>query len=87
MARAKKNKISVLNWMGTLLLSAIPGVNIVACILFMIFAKSPSKKSYALALLLWMILLAVAGVAALLVFPEQAAEFAQFLREESAAMP
>ena len=28
MARVKKNRISVLNWMATLLVCAIPGVNI-----------------------------------------------------------
>ena len=55
MARVKKNRISVLNWMATLLVCAIPGVNIIAVICFLIFAKSASKKSFALALLIWKI--------------------------------
>ena len=87
MARAKKNKISLLNWMGTLLLCAVPGVNLIACICFMIFAKSPSKKSFALAMLLWMVILFAAVAALLWAMPDQMAEFAQFLREQTAAAP
>ena len=66
MARAKKGKISVWNWMGTLFLCAIPGVNLIATICFLIFAKSPSKKSFAWAMLLWMVILLAATTAALL---------------------
>ena len=86
MAHAKKNRISVLNWMGTLLLCAVPGVNLVAAICFIIFAKSPSKKTFGAAVLLWTLLLAAAVVAVLLVLPDQVAEFAAFLREQSALM-
>ena len=64
MARAKKSRISVLNWMGTLLLCAIPGVNLIALICFWIFAKSPSKKSFAQAALLWMVIAVVLMVVA-----------------------
>lgn len=85
MTRAKKSThISVLNWMGTLLLCAIPGVNLIALILFLIFAKSSSKKSFALAALLWILLSAIATVALLLAFPTQAAELANFLRAVAA---
>ena len=35
----KTRKVSVWNWMGTLILSAIPGVNIIAMILFIIFVN------------------------------------------------
>lgn len=84
MARAKKTRISVLNWMGTLLLCAIPGVNIIALICFLIFAKSPSKKSFAQAALLWMVIVAVLVVAALLALPEQVSDLAGWLRENAA---
>lgn len=87
MARAKKNRVSVLNWMGTLLLCAIPGVNIVAVICFLIFAKSPSKRTFAWAMLLWMIIAVVLGVVLLLALPNQAAQLAQTLREAAAATP
>lgn len=85
MARVKKNRISVLNWMGTLLLCAIPGVNLIATICFLIFAKSPSKKSFALAMLLWMLIAAIATFALLLALPTQAALLADWLREIAAA--
>jgi uncharacterized membrane protein YqjE len=81
MARAEKSKrISVLNWMGTMLVCSIPGVNLIALILFIIFAKSPSKRSFAIASLLWIILLIALVCAAFLVFPEQISEFAAYLR-------
>ena len=88
MARAKKtNKISVLNWMGTLLLCSIPGVNLIAIICFLIFAKNPSKKSYALALLLWALIAIVAVVALLLAFPAPIAAFADALRSAATIVP
>lgn len=87
MARAKKSRISVLNWMGTLLLCAIPGVNIIALICFWIFAKSPSKKSFAQAALLWMVIAAVLMVVALAVLPDQMADLADRLREAAQPAP
>ncbi len=81
MARAKKSRISVLNWMGTLLLFALPGVNLLAAIGFLIFAKSPSKKNFALAWLLLLIIVMVLLAAALLALPEQMADAADWLRE------
>ena len=86
MARAKKNRISVLNWMGTLLLCAIPGVNLIAVICFLIFGKAPSKKSFALALLLLMILGTIAAVVLLMVFPEQVHCAADWLRTTAAEL-
>ncbi len=86
MARAKKSRISVLNWMGTLLLCAIPGVNLIALFCFWIFAKSPSKKSFAQAALLWMVIVAVLAVAALLALPEQMSDLAGWLRERFPAL-
>lgn len=83
MARAEKNKnkkISILNWMGTLLVCSIPGLNLVALILFIILAKSPSKRSFAIASLLWMVLITALICAAFLVFPAQLSEFAAYLR-------
>lgn len=87
MARSKKNRISVWNWMGTLLLCAIPGVNLIAVICFMIWGKASSKKSFALALLLWWILLIIAAVAVMVALPDQMTELANWLREQSAAIP
>lgn len=88
MVRTKKSpKISVLNWMGTLLLCAVPGVNLVAIVCFMIFAKSPSKKAFATAMLIWMLIALVAAVVLLAVFPTEAGKLAASLRELAAATP
>lgn len=76
----KGRKVSVWNWMGTLVLSAIPGVNIIAMILFIIFAKAPSKRSYAIAFLLLVLILALLGCAALIIFEQELALLADQLR-------
>lgn len=82
MTNAKKaSRISILNWMGTLLLCSVPGVNLIFLICTLIFAKSPSKKNFAWALLVWGLLLCVIAAALLLVFPTQSAELANMLRE------
>ena len=80
MARTKKvSTVSVLNWMGTIILTSIPGVNAIFVILTLIFAKSPSKRNYAWALLILTALI-VSGAAALLaLFPEEAALLAEVL--------
>jgi len=81
MTSKKSSRISVLNWMGTLLLCAVPGVNLIFVLCTIIFAKSPSKKNFAWALLIWTALLCAAAAALLLIFPEQSAEVANMLRE------
>ena len=84
MTTKKTPRISVLNWMGTLFLCAIPGVNLLYLLLTIIFAKTPSKKNFAWALLLWTVLLCAAASALLLIFPEQSAELANWLRAYAA---
>ncbi|MBQ8088906.1 MAG: hypothetical protein IJ234_10895 [Clostridia bacterium] len=82
MARSKRTRVSVLNWMGTLLLCAIPGVNIIALICFIIFGKAPSKRSFAWAMLLWCIILIAGYVAAALLLPQQMAQLTDWLRTQ-----
>lgn len=89
MARAKKskNRVSVWNWMLTLLLMAIPGVNIIALICYLIFAKAQPKRSYMAAVLIWSILIVIGVVAALMLMPEQLARFSDTLRSQLDALP
>lgn len=61
---------SVLNWMGTLILYAIPGVNLIFLILTAIFAKSSGKRGFAIAGILLILLCAVLVFAAFMIFPE-----------------
>ena len=85
--KKSKNRVSVWNWLLTLLLMAIPGVNLIAVICFLIFARRQPKRSFALAMLIWMILIAVGTVVVLMVFPEQVSQFADTLRAELDALP
>ena len=84
MARTEKSgrskKVSVWNWMGTLILCSIPGVNLIALILFIIFAKAQPKRSFAVAALILMILALALVCAAFLIFPEQLSRLAAELR-------
>jgi len=80
MTRSKKTaNVSVLNWMGTIILTAIPGVSLIVIFLTLIFAKSPSKRNFAWALLLLTALTVGAIVALLAIFPEEAAQLADVL--------
>ena len=75
-----KKQPSVLNWMGTLILCSIPGVNIIALILFIIFAKAQAKRSFAIAMLLLSILGVALACAAFIIFGAEISQFADTLR-------
>ena len=83
-AKKVKGKVSILNWMGTLLLLSIPGVNLIALICFLIFAKAPSKKTYAAAILIWSLILIVASVALAVVFADKLPLIAEAIRDQAA---
>lgn len=84
MARAEKSnkgkRVSIWNWMGTLIVCSIPGVNIIALILTIILAKNRSKRNFAIAALILMALCAVLLCAAFLIFPRELSQFAADLR-------
>lgn len=75
----KRKSISVLNWMGTLILSAIPGVNLIFFILSLIFAKSSSKRNYAGAALILSAILLLAAAAAFVFFGDELVKWAEEL--------
>ncbi len=57
-------KVSIGGWMGTLILSAIPGLNLILWIIWAICAKCPSRKSFSVAcILLTLIVCALAAIA------------------------
>lgn len=78
--KSKYKKVSVWNWLGTLILCSIPGVRLIALILFIIFAKAQSKRSFAIAMLVLDVLVFALVFAAFLIFPDQLAQFAADLR-------
>ena len=81
MSKNGKNRPSVLNWMGTLILYAIPGVNLIFLILSIIFAKTGAKRNFAIAGLLLMVLAFVLLCAAFVAFPDALIQLSQQLRE------
>lgn len=73
-------KISIMNWIGTLIICSIPGINILAFLTYAIFSKAQAKRSFAIASLILIILLAAVICAVFLIFPEQLAQLASSLR-------
>lgn len=86
MSKNGKNRPSVLNWMGTLILYAIPGVNLLFLILSAIFAKSGAKRNFAIAGILLMVLCAILTFAAFAVFPDFFTRLGQTLRDSGRAL-
>ena len=74
--KTRSNRVSVFNWLGTLFVSLIPGVNIIAWILFIIFCRPQPKRSFAIAAIILTVLFAALYIAAFFVFGDQLAEYA-----------
>ena len=81
MAKSGRRQPSVLNWMGSLFLCAIPGVNLIFLILSAIFAKSTSKRSFAIAGILLIVLSAILVFVAFMVFPDFFAKLTEAMRQ------
>ena len=77
MAKTGKRTPSVLNWMGTLILYSIPGVNLIFLILSALFARSSAKRGFAIA--------AILLFAAFAVFPDYFNNLADIMRRSVAA--
>lgn len=82
MSASEKRRVSVINWLGTLILYAIPGVNLIALILMASLSKAQAKRAFAIAGILLMIVTALLIVSAFLFFPEQLLRFAEWLRQK-----
>ena len=81
MAKNGKKGPSVWNWMGTLILYAIPGVNLIFLILSAIFAKSSAKRNFAIAGIVLMVLGVILTFVAFALFPDFFTRLGQQLRE------
>lgn len=77
--KPRRKPISILNWMLTLFVSAIPGVNLVGFVVMAIFAKNRSKRTFAGAALILSGIFVVLFVIAFLIFGDQIVEFARSL--------
>ena len=88
MARnSNKRQPSVLNWMGSLILYAIPGVNLIFLILSAIFAKSTSKRSFAIAGILLIAISALLTFIAFMIFPDFFTRLAEYMRQPMKSAP
>lgn len=87
MAKSSKRQPSILNWMGSLFLVSIPGVNLIFLILSAIFAKSSSKRSFAVAGILLMVLCAVLIFAAFAIFPDFFTRLTDAMRQAAHPTP
>ena len=83
----KSKRVSVWNWMGTLILMSIPVVNIISAILFIICSKAQAKRSFCIA---WLILAVVAVAllgAGFMFLPELMTSVSEFLRNGAGLGP
>ena len=87
MAKNGKKGPSVWNWMGTLILYAIPGVNLIFLILTAIFAKSGSKRGFAIAGILLILLGAILVFAAFAIFPDFFTRLTDAMRQAAHPAP
>ena len=87
MARSGRKQPSVLNWMGSLILTFIPGVNLIFLILSIIFARSSGKRNFAIAGLVLLILCAILVFAAFAVFPDFFTRLTESMRQAAGLTP
>ncbi len=78
--RSSRNRVSILNWLWTIVLACIPGVNIVALFLLAFLSKKQPKRTFAAAALILMLIVAILIFVAFLVFPAELLAFGEWLR-------
>ena len=70
-------RVSVGGWMGTLLLSAIPVVNLILWIIWAFAAKKPSRKTFAIACLVLTLIFAAIVAAGVSLYGKEILEWAR----------
>lgn len=70
-------RVSVGGWMGTLVLSAIPAVNLILWIIWAFSAKKPSRKTFAIACLILTLICAAIIAAVISLFGQQILDWAR----------
>lgn len=64
----RKPNVSIIDWMGTQFVFAIPVVNLVMAVVWAISSSKKSKRNFAIAWLIWFILLGVIITLAMVFF-------------------
>ena len=75
-------RVSFLNWFFTLIVSAIPGVNILFFVITIAAARNASKKSFAVAALVLSLLLLIAACALVFFFGNDFVRWAENLPKD-----
>ena len=70
-------KVSVMGWVGTLILSSIPVLNVIMWLIWVFSAKRPSRRTFAGACLLLTLLCAALIVAAITLYGREILEWAR----------
>lgn len=89
----KNPDVSIGNWFGSKLLLAIPGVHLIMLIVWAITCKRKSKRSYAIASLLWELVFLIVLVAVVMLFGKQILDWlngidlTHFGQQAAAAIP
>lgn len=82
-SRSKNYKpVSVGGWLGTILLSAIPGVNLILWIIWAFAAKRPSRRSFSIAMLILTLLFAALIAAAIFLYGAEILDWARSIDPE-----
>ena len=81
--RSSRNRVSILSWMWTIVLACIPGVNILAMFLLAFLSRKQPKRSFAVASLILMLIVAILIFVAFLVFPAELLAFGEWLRDRT----
>lgn len=86
MAKDKNmKKVSFFNWFITLIFSLIPGVNLLFFIGTGMFARNPSKRTYAVAALVLTLIVLIALCVGVIFFGNEIVEWAEKVLEQAEA--
>lgn len=74
--------VSVGGWLGAILLSAIPGLNLILWVIWAFAAKKPSRRSFSIAMLILTLIFAALVAAAVSLFGSEILEWARSIDPE-----
>lgn len=74
--------VSVGGWVGTILLSAIPGLNLILWIIWSFTAKRPSRRSFSIAMLVLTFIFAALVAVAISLYGAEILEWARSIDPE-----
>lgn len=80
---AREKKVSFFNWFITLIFSIVPGVNLLFFIGTGMFARNPSKRTFAVAALVLTLIILIGLCIAVIFFGNELVEWAEQVLQET----